>query len=138
MKILSKIEKYFLLIIFLTVCLVILYSNKLILQTDDSQKLGDNHLDVYSKWPQFNIDSDSSSLECFNKRNLSMKLLAKIYFKNDKRDCSNLLDKIRTIYDIKIKSSKIDLPESFKPKVKEWLGNNEELFKEINNQVIKF
>jgi hypothetical protein len=138
MNTLSKKGKHYLLVLSFTLAIIILYVYKLNLPTNN-KKLKDNYLSIYSRWPKFSIGSDKYILECFNndKTKPSLKLLSKlIYYKHERQECEKLASKIKNIYDIQIKISKIDLPKSFEAKVKNWLGNNEQLFKEIKTQVI--
>ena len=40
------------------------------------------------------------------------------------------------IYDVQFKTSVVRVPNTFESKVNTWLGNNEELYNQVNNQTL--
>lgn len=115
--------------------------------------------DIYSKWPQFisltqntllwiGINDTQNDylkkLKCLNKPSADFELL-KIsnlnqilsqWSSNKDTECAELYKNFNQIYDIQIKNSVVRVPNSFESKVKAWLGNNEKLYEQVNNQTL--
>ena len=119
------------------------------------QKLRQNSLltkdlkidESYSRWPSFlNVDSlekqkYSFREVCLRSKNATLtidnieKILNK-WHKSNEDDCFLYYKLFSLIYQVEFKQNKLVLENELAVKVKNMLGNNEELFKTVYNQVI--
>ncbi|KAK3769585.1 hypothetical protein RRG08_007988 [Elysia crispata] len=56
--------------------------------------------------------------------------------KSSDKKCKNLYARFSAIYTVEKRYGNVKMPKSFEPKVRGWLGNKEELFKELFHQEI--
>jgi hypothetical protein len=50
--------------------------------------------------------------------------------------CRDLCDKFDGMYSLSLRYGQVELPDTFVPKVRKWLGNNEELLGELSHQPV--
>ena len=66
----------------------------------------------------------------------NFKEIISIWSLNSDIECKDFYKRFTQIYDIQFKNSVVRVPSSFESKVKTWLGNNEQLFSQVNNQTL--
>jgi hypothetical protein len=115
--------------------------------------------DLYSSWPKFiditeystkwlnvfdNKEDYFKKLKCFNaNKSLEFKIsnfheIISLWRLSKDEECVSLYKSFVRIYDIKIKNSNVNIPNTFVSKVKSWLGNNDKLFQQVKSQVCIF
>ena len=112
--------------------------------------------EIYSKWPKFislkqysllwpRVDDTREDyfqkLKCLNNKRIELKIsnfkeIISIWSLNSDIECKDFYKRFTQIYDIQFKNSVVRVPSSFESKVKTWLGNNEQLFSQVNNQTL--
>jgi hypothetical protein len=110
----------------------------------------------YSKWPKFislnqysliwpRVDDTredyKKKLKCLNSKTIELKIsnfkdIISIWSLNNYIECNYLYKRFMEIYDVQFKTSVVRVPNTFESKVKTWLGNNEELYNQVNNQTL--
>lgn len=103
-------------------------------------------LNRYSVWPSFQPPTESQSQHTWYRfncvptvREFSIANLGTIlseWSKSTDVQCRKLLSTFQTIYAVSLRNGSVSLPVPFQAKVKKWLGNNEELFKDVFHQEI--
>lgn len=101
----------------------------------------------YSIWPKFLSSVQIESLndqarefkdKCIkNSQTLSIENLDSIvneWSKSNDEFCATNYNLFQTIYEVRAKQNRLSMEEEFAVKVKQWLGNNEELMKNVYNQ----
>ncbi|XP_059141635.1 uncharacterized protein LOC131929443 [Physella acuta] len=139
-----KWKKQWILIVIVALSLVVFYlmsALKLSNVTIFSQKFEIQEQHSYSVWPDFKKNSPVDSVffksMCVSNAEYSITGLVDIkkqWAKSKNRYCQALYDKFASIFTITARKAQLSIPEPFKPKVKGWLANNEELFNEVYNQ----
>ena len=98
----------------------------------------------YTEWPQLEINEINE--EFVEKICLEKKTQIKIenfdqviqeWTKNSNDKCVLLYEILALIYDIQTHTANIGMSEKLATKVKEWLGNDQNLLKQASSQVIK-
>lgn len=100
-------------------------------------------LNHYSSiWPTVNDDDVTfiNKLSCLNDKQLKLKFsnlknILDIWSSNDNDECKRVYESYMSIYDVNVKTSHVNIPNTFMSKVKSWLGNDENLFQRVHDQV---
>ncbi|XP_071082251.1 uncharacterized protein [Haliotis cracherodii] len=98
---------------------------------------------VYSVWPQFTTETvftqEYFDERCFRMTDMSIAKLdsfVKEWGQSSKSECRDLYQRFAAMFSVSKRQTPLILPNPFKAKVKNWLGNNEELFQQVYKQEV--
>ncbi|XP_064606167.1 LOW QUALITY PROTEIN: uncharacterized protein LOC135471048 [Liolophura sinensis] len=97
----------------------------------------------YSVWPDFSVALDKQPdwfvKNCWPGEKLSVSAVSQVMGRWAEAlplHCSEMYKTFVTIFDVKTLKTKVLIEGPFAKKVKKWLGNNEDLFQEANDQTV--
>lgn len=110
------------------------------------QETEKEHNQEYLVWPSFKIDSkhDEKWLKerCLKSdKELSLEGILDtltVWSKSSDPECRNVYTMFNSIFTITTHPARVVIPDTFAVKVKNWLGNKEELFNNVKKQTVMF
>ncbi|XP_046582314.1 uncharacterized protein LOC124289725 [Haliotis rubra] len=99
--------------------------------------------EVYSVWPQFTADTVFTEKyfdeRCFRMTDMSIGKLdffVKEWGMSSKTECRDLYQRFTAMFSVSKRPAPVILPKPFQAKVKNWLGDSEELFQQVYKQEV--
>lgn len=108
-------------------------------------KINIDHKKLYSKWPNVTFNSFSHLNKYVQKKCVNNELevtiesfdsVVELWKRNDDSTCKQLYDILTLIYEINIHKTNLFMSDQLVKKVREWLGNDDNLVKQAATQVI--